>query len=91
MIEHIYLSDNDEKYSPPEQPILEVGLSGDVVFLTIGEYDETTDTRTFKGGETTAVAAMDLVNAIKVLAMSQHRFDLMQALGSDRDLRPTNI
>lgn len=91
MIEHIYISDNDEHYAPPEKPILEVGLVGDVVFLTIGKCDEKPDTRTFEGTETTAVAVTDLVNAIRALALSQHRHDLVKALGSDRDLRTTNV
>lgn len=91
MIEHIYLSDNDEHYAPPEKPILEVGLVGDVVFLTIGKYDEKPDIRTFEGSGTTGVSVADLVNAIKILAISQHRHDIVKALGSDRDIRAAGL
>jgi len=90
VIEHIYLSDNDENYSPPEKPVLEVGLVGDVVFLTIGKYEETPNERKFISSENaqTAVAVVDLVNAVKALAVSQQRHDLVKALGTDRDIRP---
>lgn len=93
MIEHIYLSDTDEKYAPPEQPILEVGLVGDTVYLTTGRYEETFEERKFTQieGAGISVPVADLVNAIKALAVSQHRHDLVRDLGTDRDLRPVNL
>ena len=91
MIEQIYLSDNDENYAPPEKPILEVGLVCDVAFLTIGKYEETHETRTFTEDAGMGVCVSDLVNALKVLAISQERHDLVRLLGTDRDLRPANI
>lgn len=91
MIDHIYLTDNDENYAPPEKPILEVGLVGDVVFLSIGRYEETHTDRTFSAIDTVAVPVTDLANALKVLSMSQQRHDLKRALGSDRDIRPVAL
>jgi hypothetical protein len=85
MIEHIYISDIDEHYAPPEKPILEVGFVGDTVFL-FGRYEET-DTRKFTTSENAHVAIdADLINAVKI-ALSQEREDLKRALGSDSTLR----
>lgn len=91
MINHIYIQSHDEKYAPPEQDVLEVGLSGDVAFLEIGSYDETFEERKFTAKQGIGVPVADLINALKVLALSQEREDLKRALGTDAGLRAASI
>jgi hypothetical protein len=80
-IEHVYISDTDENYAPPEQPILEVGLVGDVAFLTIGTYEESPDERRFTEIERAhvSVPVADLVNALRAMNASQVRQDIVRA------------
>lgn len=89
MIQNIYISDADEKYGPPEKPVLEVGMVGDIVFLSIGKAEETPDTRSYTANAHVAVPACDLMNAIKSMAASEHRYDLAKVHG-DSKLRTAN-
>ena len=89
MIRNIYI-DHHDKYDERQ---LEVGLSGDVVFLAGGRVNDTYDTHTFEreADQAMAIPVADLVNAVKILAISQNRDDLIAALGTDVDFRPTSV
>lgn len=54
-LEAVYLTDFDEKYAPPSK-VLQVGISGNIVFLAIGKHDETHDTDHF---DSTAAIGID--------------------------------
>jgi hypothetical protein len=88
VIENAYLKDYDE-----DDRALEVGLSGDILFLSVGKWDPATFERTFTTEENASVGVpvLDLVNIVKVLAVSQHRDDIVRALGTDRDIRAVGI
>jgi hypothetical protein len=92
VIEHIYISDTDENYAPPEKPILEVGLVGDVAFLTIGTYEESPDERKFTEIDRAhiAVPVSELVNALKIMNIAQGRHDFVRENPSAK-LRTANL
>jgi hypothetical protein len=66
MIDRTYILDHEERYAPPESNVLEVGLVGDVVFLSIGKATEHTYSRGFETSESQqiAVPVTDLLNAV---------------------------
>lgn len=89
MIENIYITDVDDNYAPPEEPVLEVGLVGDVAYLSVGNWTAGPDERKFEATKQIGVPVTDLVNALKVLAASQQRHDLNREFRGD--LRPVGL
>jgi hypothetical protein len=84
VIEQIYIADYDEKYAPPER-VLEVGISGDLLFLTPGRWTSDHETRTFTAVEDASIGVpiADIVNAINSLVKSQERYDLKRVYGEE--------
>lgn len=88
MIDHIYIQDADEFYAPAEKPLLEVGLSGDTVMLSVGKVEATDKVNNFKRDiPQIGVPAQDLINAVITLAKAQQREDLKHRLGGDSTIR----
>ncbi|HZU73560.1 MAG TPA: hypothetical protein VE990_12395 [Acidimicrobiales bacterium] len=66
-IENIYLLDGEERFAPPECPVLELGVVGDDVFLAIGEWESTYDVRSFKAEAQFRIKTKDLVKVLTFL------------------------
>ena len=60
----------DEGFSPPDQPVLEVDVIGDQVFLTISKYEETDKVRTLTKVATCGVGYQELVMALRTAAVA---------------------
>lgn len=73
MIDKTTIWAHDERYAPPEQAVLQVGLVGDVVYLAIGKYSETSEGNSFTVIEQVAVPVCDLLNAVNSAAVSNLR------------------
>lgn len=59
----VYLENEDETFSPPEQ-LLGVAIVGDSVFLSIEQYEETFDTRSFNTLAYVKVSMEELLAAL---------------------------
>lgn len=88
-IQNTYINDDEE-----QDRVLEVGVHGDLAFLSIGTFDGRFDVREFntvQDGETPtqiAVPLSSLINALVVHVIAQERDDLA-ATGAQ--LRPTRL
>jgi hypothetical protein len=92
VIDRIYILDHEERHAPPTSNVLEVVLSGDIVFLTLGKRDETYTERNFEAlskESEIAVPLVDLANALKSLSESQKRADLARI--DDSKLRAVGV
>lgn len=63
----VHLTEHDEIYSPPGR-VLEVTVVGEIVFLSIYDYEETHDTTSCKNGASFGVNLVDLIAAINTFA-----------------------
>lgn len=88
-IQNTYIQDDEESGR-----VLEVGVSGDLAFLSIGKFDPRYEVREFntvQDGETPtqiAVPVADVLNALSIAILSQERDDLA-ATGAN--LRPVQL
>lgn len=76
----IVVEDYEERYAPPESPVLEISYVGPgadiekdpgLVFLTISKYDETHDSSTYTKIAHFALPANDLINSLIALGAAQ--------------------
>lgn len=78
-IDSVRLHDYDERFAPPEAPVLDIALVGDCMHLTISKYDETYETTETSTIGQIAVDVEQLLGAIVLLATDQEK----QAIKAD--------
>lgn len=65
----IYIEDAEEKVTPPREPVLELGIVGENLYISIGEMQESTMVRTFKAEAVMAVDVVTLLRHIETLVV----------------------
>lgn len=83
MSNYIVLQNSEERYAPPEDDVMLIGLVGDTVFLSIGEHgegssgvpdaDSPADSTVLRGKAGISVNIFDLLNSLMVLASIEER------------------
>lgn len=58
------IQQTDDKYAPPDAPVLEVDVIGTDAFLSVSEYEENAKTSTLTRLQTVCVPLRDLVRAL---------------------------
>lgn len=84
-VDTVVIHDYEERYAPPESPVLEVSYVGPgydpikdppLVFLSISKYDETHESSSMTKITTFGVEPRDLINALITLgALRVHNLD----------------
>lgn len=72
-LQGVLLTDANDEYGPPEANVLWIGMSGSLVFLEIGPYDETFDTRTIKSKVQYAIDYEALIKALDYVKFMENR------------------
>lgn len=72
-VQLLVLTDANDEFGPPASNVLLIGLSGPLVFLEIGPYDETHDVRTVKSTVQYAIDYEALVKALEYLKFMEDR------------------
>ena len=70
MIQCTFIETYDERYAPPEQPVLKVSVLEDMAFLEIGKFEETNKEVKFTKIEGITVPLADLANAANIAYVS---------------------
>lgn len=71
-MEDFLLRDYEDNYAPPEQPCLRVGVSGDVVFLTLVKVEETHTARTEETLHTIGVYRNELIRGLTAACLDDN-------------------
>lgn len=68
----VVLQDVDERYAPPEQPVLRIAMIGDKTVLEIGRVtEESLTTSTFETLQLITVDTHSLLQAVEAAALAQ--------------------
>lgn len=77
MIQDIYIESYEERYAPPEQPVMRVSVVGGIAFISIGKYAENNRASSFveirnekNEGGGMGVPLEDLLEALSTLEFS---------------------
>jgi len=80
MVDLITLTDVDENCTPPEQPVLTLGVVSDTIFISIEKMDETYKKRDYIRDKHIAVRIKDLLDSIHLLSISNESFRVRKGL-----------
>lgn len=72
-LQGVVLTDANDEFGPPASDVLWIGMSGNLVFIEIGSYEETHATRTIKSKVQYAIDYEALIKALEYVKSMEDR------------------